>query len=334
MLLNSIQTFTNKSLQILSTNFTCKFQAPKFLITHISNDDKWCNIIENVTIHHENMEIVATNVDENTRIDSFAAVSKKIFFFPKGIEKFTQHLVNLVIKNCKLKKITSKNLEKFTFLQYLDLSYNEIEVLEENLFTMKSTILYLVLNDNKIKDVHYSVFKSNGHMYLDLENNTCVSKLADDSLEVNKLIKLIKLQCKFYHKLQENELSNNQGNFTSDVEKIINRSSNGLNLTLYLILALIGFFLISITASLLYKNYNKRTSRIRNSNREGIDKNVTFNIPNHGNIYESQVFYEEIKYDKIHQGQTSQMEDFYDELNTNNEIMEPELYADVYKPNN
>jgi hypothetical protein len=297
-------------------------------------------MIENVAIHHKDMEILATSVDEDTRIDSFSAVNKEIFFFPKGIDKFSTDLVNLVVRNCKLREINSKNLEKFNLLQYLDLSHNQIIRLGENLFSNGPTILYIILSDNKIKYVHYSVFKIRGHIYLDLENNYCINELQSDSIKIKNLIELVRLQCRSTESSTESQntetiSSNFQENVTNMTEKVIIKSSGESDSSMYLIFLLIGLILVSIGVGMFFKNYYRRSPMFDDNQSKSVSNtNKNAHIPSHGIAYESQASYEEVNYDGSQQNQTSEIGDFYVEFNANNVIIEPELYADVYKPRN
>ncbi|KAL7011204.1 hypothetical protein ACKWTF_014156 [Chironomus riparius] len=317
-------------IQSSTIDFTCEFKAPKFLMTHIIGDHNWCYMIDNVMIHHENMAINASNVDENLRINGFAAVDKEIFYFPKGIDKFAKFLSQLVIKNCSLKEITSNNLQKFKVLQYLDLSHNQLKVLDGDLFSMDATILYLILNDNKIKFVHYSAFKTSGHVYLDFEDNDCFSKLADDGSKVTKLIEKLKAECRSDRatfKLIDNKMLKE---LKIESENHTDAGTNALKPTLYVVLILIVLLLISIITIMLYKTSNKIPLRINHSKHASINAGYR---QTRDNKYEDQVFYEEIKYvcNTNAQPEASQIDDFYAELSECNETTKPELYADVYK---
>lgn len=76
------------------------------------------------------------------------------------IKNFAPILTNLTIKNSQINDLAIlKNLIKFSKLLILDLSFNQIETIALPLIdTFLSSILYLNLNNNKIRVIHFSLF--------------------------------------------------------------------------------------------------------------------------------------------------------------------------------
>jgi Leucine-rich repeat (LRR) protein len=144
------------------------------------------------TINHEFRSIAAK---ENVTILIFS--SQTVKFFPKGINKFFPNINRLDVDNCQLKKINKTDLEVFPELRELTLADNNIEVLEDDLFSENRELYYIWLSNNKIKFVGENTFASLKHLEtLYLEHNLCISDKAWTSKShVTNVIRHTKKQC-------------------------------------------------------------------------------------------------------------------------------------------
>lgn len=274
----------------------------------MTGEKNCCKVIEKLEIYSKNVTICTSESLAKTRIISFHAENMEIHYFPKGIDSNFPNLQNLVIKNSKLQEIRADDLKVFRNLQFLDLSYNEIEVLGPNLFNCGFTILQVILNDNKIQFIHPTAFKpKDGLVYLDIKNNSCISVFADNKAKVNTLINLLKVSCPYYplqiKELQE-EVQTQKENFRIFESKIEKK--------LEVIFFLIGTLLASLVLVLICTK-KKPTKTLQNKFANiKIDEEFTTQISlgdlRSENIYES---YEGINHDSS-LFNNSQVDDFYD----------------------
>jgi len=285
------------------------------------------------------VKLNALNVTDFTRIEGFVAFSKEIFYFPQGIEDVFKNLITLVIKNCQLKEINAQDLKNFNLLQYIDLSHNEIEILDKKAFNFGVSILTIILNNNRIKFVHQLAFKSISHHYLDLRNNICISDKATDG-KVKELINSINIKCSMNSSNVELELrinSNEPSNNHSEINQIkTNSDDSKFNFKYYITYGLIILVLILIITFVVYIILNKKSSfthqiqfdRPKSSHRENFDS------PKSRNVYECQAIYEEIKYESNESEkrcENLENADFYVDLNEDERVEATESYTVVYK---
>lgn len=159
---------------IISVN--CTSENVILEITTLSSN--LCFINQSIQIFSENDDLNIPKSDKSWDFQGFLIQNNEVYYFPKAVEISFKDLFNLIIRNSKLRKISPKNLSNFGFLKYLDLSYNEIERLEENIFANNRDLRIILLNNNRINFVHPTSFKS-GHSYdhVNLLNNTCISNI-------------------------------------------------------------------------------------------------------------------------------------------------------------
>jgi len=101
------------------------------------------------------------------------------------------------VERSELKEITQNDLKVFPKLKHLWLIKNEIEVLEENLFKFNPNLIYININDNKVKEVYDSAFGGlNILKRLYLNNNICINDYEEDSYGVVRMIVRMKIICK------------------------------------------------------------------------------------------------------------------------------------------
>lgn len=329
-------------------NFGCKHKQPDYILYNLINDLHWCNVIEYLTIKYDNVELNAVNVTDNNRIEGFVAENMEIFHFPKRIDDHFPNLNTLIIKNCSLKAITSKNLKNFKLLQNLDLSYNEVEVLEEKVFYSDFTLLHIILNNNRIKHIHPLAFKPLGLNYLDLENNECILEKAVDSKAVEELLKNLKTACPFVNpdnngnnKKENRDITYKNDQLSNDQfqnKTTLNDSKFSIND--YVAYGLIILFFIFLITIILYvkRNHNSSISHGTELPKAKIEQvrqlSAVMDERKSVNIYESEAVYEEIILDanKPYQKcENMEIDDFYVKTSESEKIEEQEFYTSVYK---
>ncbi|XP_070504775.1 toll-like receptor 6 [Chironomus tepperi] len=303
------------SAEALMMNFTCKHKKPDDITFNISNELLWCNVNENLTIEDENVEVKALNVTDPGRIEAFVADNMNIFYFPKGIDDIFPKLNSITIRNSNLKTIKSQNLKGFKYLQYINLSQNKIEILDENVFNFGVTILYIILKGNRIKFIHHNAFKSYGMMTLNLENNACISDKATDDADVSKLLISIKIAC---------------SSIPVD-DKIHHLDSNTKDYTLYILIIIASTLLIIVIIYIICNRKSSTTNDtevLRHEASKGHSSMDANDVRKSENVYNLEPVYDEINYES-NEIRSPEIEDFYVETNVNEEIEGTESYATV-----
>lgn len=122
-------------------------------LTGSLNKEYETRAVEVLTVHNQTMQIIPLSMAT---------------LFPK--------LINLVIKNSKLKTISSKHLEGLTFLKILDLSINSISgILKDDLFVGIPSIEEINLSRNKISALEENILeKLKSLKKLDLSYNLLI----------------------------------------------------------------------------------------------------------------------------------------------------------------
>jgi hypothetical protein len=116
--------------------------------------------------------------------------------FPRNLAIFLPKLYKIFIEG-GLQSIQKEDLEKYTELVELFLSYNDIRVLEKDLFIHNTKLKRLYLNGNRIINVHPNVFDNlKSLFYLGFLNNICQSGNHQGSRTgVMKLVDSINSKC-------------------------------------------------------------------------------------------------------------------------------------------
>jgi len=132
-----------------------------------------------------------------SHLEGFSAVNKNLFFVPQFGDDMSQKIEILAIAHSNLTAISIKDLKDFPKLLVLDLSWNQIEYLERNLFAMNENLKMIIFHNNKIKKIDHKVFDDLSSLaYLDLTNNICINENKTTESEVIGLIENISEKCK------------------------------------------------------------------------------------------------------------------------------------------
>jgi Leucine rich repeat len=162
----------------------------------------YCSVSSDTSITEfltEDVQVTGTHAAGKTNDDvlGFFCFESQIHFFPRGLHKIFKNLRVIGIRIAGLKLIKKENIEPFDKLIGLKLLGNEIEVLEQDLFSGNPNLEYLDLNLNQIKFIHSTVFENLKNLKtVELFGNTCISQgVYNDSSRMPALIQTVKDQC-------------------------------------------------------------------------------------------------------------------------------------------
>lgn len=101
----------------------------------------------------EVLRVVGEHLDQkgNHRVESITIKNLKLKRFPRGLGRFFPNLGAVVIKGCGLANISKNDFKGLGNLQILELDYNEIRALPEDVFGETPAIEILSLGHNKIE---------------------------------------------------------------------------------------------------------------------------------------------------------------------------------------
>jgi len=127
----------------------------------------------------------------------FYARDKTINYFPSGLEKFFPNLKGIVISHSGLKEVHQSDLQPHSKLTYLSLPYNEIQIIDDDLFDSNLDMEMIFLQENQIFFIGSTTFDNlPGLVTLNLKENTCINKETKYNREaVMDIIKNVKNQC-------------------------------------------------------------------------------------------------------------------------------------------
>jgi len=155
-----------------------------------------CDVWGDLKIHHENQEIIIENVENRENVSTFVVIEKIIPYFPQGIDKYFPTLKALQITSSGLRKISSTDLQNLVHLEFLNLDYNDIEILGENLFKFNKNLSAIYLNSNKIKEIIPTAFDGLKNIEnLLLTGNICYSGNGVNKDQVMLIINILKTKC-------------------------------------------------------------------------------------------------------------------------------------------
>jgi Leucine-rich repeat (LRR) protein len=117
-------------------------------------------------------------------------------YYPRGLQKIFPNLISLTVNDCGLKSIARRDLEGFKNLVELDLSYNELTMLPDDLFEDMKKLKIIFLCENKLELLSSKLirpilengleivdFRGNGNLNTCFWVSTAVRFVGDSSLE-------------------------------------------------------------------------------------------------------------------------------------------------------
>lgn len=150
-----------------------------------------------ITDDHVKIKFDASATRLKSVINGFRAANKNIFYLPHFEEDTATSMQALSILNSQLKEVRQENLKPLVNLLILDLTANEIEKLDGNLFRFNDDLKVIVLSKNRIRFIDPSTFSNLKNLEsLQLKPNNCYSKSSKNKNEVLKIIEEIEEACR------------------------------------------------------------------------------------------------------------------------------------------
>jgi Leucine-rich repeat (LRR) protein len=161
-----------------------------------------CKVSSDPTITEfltEDVQVTGTHAAGKTNDDvlGFNCNPCEMNYFPRGLHKIFMNLRVIAISNAGLKAINKEDIASFGKLGDLRLGVNNIEVLEQDLFSGNPNLEHLDLAFNQIKFIHSTAFENlNNLKTLGLIGNTCIDQgVFNSTSRVLALIQKAKDQC-------------------------------------------------------------------------------------------------------------------------------------------
>lgn len=112
-------------------------------------------------------------------VKAFSVVNQYLLEFPLNVSNFFPKLESIRVFQSKLKRISRSDLESFTDLKELDLTYNDIEIINSDLFQSNLKMEAIAFNLNPLKHVAHHVFDHLPNLStLDFRFTRCVNATA------------------------------------------------------------------------------------------------------------------------------------------------------------
>jgi hypothetical protein len=129
-------------------------------------------------------------------VQGFYSLFNTINFMPRGLNDVFPNLIGIAIDNAGIKEIHQSDMKQFPRLKDLCLFGNAITVVGQDLFKFNTELEYISLDDNKITQIHPTVFDHlNKLSYLWLLSNVCINDNAHDRSAVKNMIISVKQKC-------------------------------------------------------------------------------------------------------------------------------------------
>ncbi|XP_070498592.1 toll-like receptor 1 [Chironomus tepperi] len=185
-----------------SVDMECKFENWTFTAV---GDVYHCDLQNTVNIKSKESAVINSVAGNhalgksNSDVAGFYSVdsSRVIEYFPRNLANFFTNIKMIFIRNGRIKEVQQSNLKPFPKLVYLDLTHNDIEFLEDGLFTYNPELKVVSFSSNKLIHIGTQVFENlNNLAWLYLFGNNCISmKAIDNRTAVKEVIRQAKLKC-------------------------------------------------------------------------------------------------------------------------------------------
>ncbi|KAL7011236.1 hypothetical protein ACKWTF_014178 [Chironomus riparius] len=225
-----------------------------------------CDVASQLTISVDHVKITfdSSATRRKKEINGFRAANKKILYLPHFEEDTATSMHALSILNSQLKEIRQENLKPLVNLLIIDLTANEIEKLDANLFRFNDDLKVIVLSKNRIRYIDSSTFSNLKNLEsLQLKPNICYSKSSKNKIEIARMIEEIEEACSSFDTSSELNLINFD-HLTSpqddNLQKMIQKMENIEN---FLIMQNILFSAILLLIFLMFCYFGCRRSRSR-----------------------------------------------------------------------
>lgn len=156
-----------------------------------------------------------TNLSQVVKIDNVAwHVSPNLVNFPAGIRKIFPNLFFIKLDRLGIKNLHQKDLKDFPQLIHLDLEYNDISVLEKDLFRFNKFLRTINFKINELKIIDRNIFDDLKYLQgLNLIDNRCVQSLYFGKAMISVAISTIRRECKPYERPNQELALNKEQKF-------------------------------------------------------------------------------------------------------------------------
>ncbi|KAL7019586.1 hypothetical protein ACKWTF_011173 [Chironomus riparius] len=133
----------------------------------------------------------------NNDVAGFAVKSQTVHYFPIGLHDTFKNLKLISIKKCGLKEIHQSDLKGFSKLTFLNLAFNDLEVIEKGLFDFNPNLKILGFYESKVTHIDFNAFDNlNKLTYLWVYAIPCINKdIYDSRVDVEEAIGIMKVKC-------------------------------------------------------------------------------------------------------------------------------------------
>lgn len=154
----------------------------------------------NVTLQNQSITKVsgshyARSTDQNVR--AFEISSQICHFLPQRIKNFFPNIELLQVRGSRLKRISKKDLQSFPNLLVLHLHANDLESLDNDLFSFNPQLVRIDFRHQNLKLVGYKIFDSLANLKLaDFQSSGCVDFYGQSGSEgIENLRTEIRVNC-------------------------------------------------------------------------------------------------------------------------------------------
>lgn len=206
-----------------------------------------------------------TGTCSRTNFNYFKVSDSIFYYFPKDLENaFPTPLKGIHIDRSKLKEIHQSDLMSYDNLEFLDISGNEIQSIEKDLFKFNPNLAYISLSHNHIKHVNPIVFDDLSKLKtLYSALNPCIPHKESNGNNIEASINEIREKCSPRADGSSNWRDDEELDIGIDNDKVVGsicECAELLTATIVLSIALI----VIITADTICIMRNRSFSGIRN----------------------------------------------------------------------
>lgn len=193
-----------------SCNFT-EIDLDNFTVGKLKCEVTKIEIIsyENRTI--ELKEFLASDKNK-TNVEIFETKNQQVYFFPQNLANIFPYLRNIKINHAGLKSIKTEDIAPFKHnLEYLDLSNNELKIIESNLFDKNKFMIEISFSNNQIELIEEETFELDSLQILNLSGNVCTKNLnLGGESKPTEVLELIKRNRSCMAKLEDENLEDSK----------------------------------------------------------------------------------------------------------------------------
>ena len=172
------------------------------LTCRVTNGNAWkvslvnhCTIT-NLNITSPNRKITSVNGKTATnQHEGFYVQSQNVHYLPTEISSFFLNVKSFRVSFSKLKEISKNDLKAFTNLMELSLSGNDLEKLDGDLFEHNRKLEYLNLDYNKLKHVGEELLRNINLNQAHFSYCGCINAFSNSSITTSTIIQKLISQC-------------------------------------------------------------------------------------------------------------------------------------------